>query len=535
MDVVLDGRRVTLGPHTFLASGGEADVHAHAGLALKVFTDPTRAPSEGRLDALRSLDGPGRVVPRQTLFDPDGRRVGFTMELLDGWFPLLRLVPPAYQRRMGLDLGAVGGLLLRLRGLVAEAHALGAVIADLNEVNILVRPDHRDLASIDVDSWAIGPFPATALAESVRDRHASRPGTGSDWFAFAVVAFQVFVGMHPYRGRHPSVRDLDGRMQQDLSVFHPDVVVPPMVDLGRLPTGWRSWFEAVLAHRDRSPPPQTLGGTPLHGRPRTDGLHRQVIQRHDHPIRGAGSTPRGLWTWTDAGLYLDGRRLGPPPPRGARPLGGVDLLFLTLEGTAVIAVHPDGTRHPTGLAAQALVGRQGQVLGRSGRHLSLFSGRRLAGRLLVTGQVFAQVPTGSTTLFPGCAVTAGEQGTWLHRPGRTALRIRGLDDATVVDADSVDEVAVLTARRNGGISRFILRGDEVQQAPTDVAEASVTLLDRVVLVPNDDGFLLLDRLPGGPARTVPLRLPDDRFVHRGSPAACEGPEVALYTLGAGAG
>ena len=34
------------------------------------------------------------------------------------------------------------------------------------------------------------------------------------WFAFAVVTFQLFTGIHPYKGKHPSVLDLDARMPQ---------------------------------------------------------------------------------------------------------------------------------------------------------------------------------------------------------------------------------------------------------------------------------------------------------------------------------
>ena len=57
--------------------------------------------------------------------------------------------------------------------------------------------------------------------DSVRDRHAAGWNEGTDWFSFALVSFQMFVGIHPYKGKHPALKTLDERMAQNVSVLHP--------------------------------------------------------------------------------------------------------------------------------------------------------------------------------------------------------------------------------------------------------------------------------------------------------------------------
>jgi len=151
------------------------------------------------------------------------------------------------------------GLVEQLRELVAWVHKRGVVIVDLNPMNILVSSDFTQLAMIDVDSWQTAGYPATALQESIRDRHSPTGvfSEGSDWFAFAIVSFQMLIGIHPYKGRHPSVKGLDARMIAGMSVLNPQVKIPPVCyRLLAIPDPLRHWYEGVFHRHERTSPPR---------------------------------------------------------------------------------------------------------------------------------------------------------------------------------------------------------------------------------------------------------------------------------------
>ena len=71
--------------------------------------------------------------------------------------------------------------------------------------NFLIDRDMQHVLFIDVDSYQTAGFPATAIMDSIRDRHSSTYSAGTDWFSFAILAFQMFVGVHPYRGKHATL------------------------------------------------------------------------------------------------------------------------------------------------------------------------------------------------------------------------------------------------------------------------------------------------------------------------------------------
>jgi hypothetical protein len=130
-------------------------------------------------------------------------------------------------------------------------------------MNFLVSDDHKELYAIDVDSYQTKNFPATVLMESVRDRHAKRDGkgnmifnAGTDWFAFAITSFQMFMGIHPFKGKHPKYDDIDARMENNVSVLDPAVMFPrgACQPFTSIPTEYMDWYKAVFGGK-RIPPP----------------------------------------------------------------------------------------------------------------------------------------------------------------------------------------------------------------------------------------------------------------------------------------
>jgi len=116
-----------------------------------------------------------------------------------------------------------------------------------------------DDSVIDVDSYQTPSFPATAIMESIRDRHNKNFNVDTDWFSFAVTSFQMFRGIHPYKGKHPNIKGLDDRMMANISVLHPDVKYPKAVlPVTVVPQAYLDWYKAVFHDGKRVPPPADM-------------------------------------------------------------------------------------------------------------------------------------------------------------------------------------------------------------------------------------------------------------------------------------
>lgn len=159
----------------------------------------------------------------------------------------------------GFNLEMASGLVDRMRQAANFAHAAGAVMVDANELNWMsTAGDRPEPRVIDVDSWAIGKWPASVIMPSIRDWNAKTFDTGTDWFSWAIVSFQIYTGLHPYKGTLDGFDrgDLVGRMKARASVFSTGVRVNRAVrDFASIPFALRSWYEAVFQGLERDPPP----------------------------------------------------------------------------------------------------------------------------------------------------------------------------------------------------------------------------------------------------------------------------------------
>jgi hypothetical protein len=83
----------------------------------------------------------------------------------------------------------------------------------------------------------------------------------TDWYSWAVVIFQLYMGIHPYKGRHPNytAKDFEKRVKDKISVFNNDVDIPATAsDFSVIPKMHLDWFKEVFEKGHRSVPP-TIG------------------------------------------------------------------------------------------------------------------------------------------------------------------------------------------------------------------------------------------------------------------------------------
>lgn len=283
--VELVGRGViTLRPADYLATGGEGSVYRANDTIVKLYTDTQKMIRDGMPDKIQLLKGlahPYIVAPQGIVNDMSGNPIGFYMPFVSGE-SLVRLFTTDFRQRESFGDSETKTLVDRMRETTMFTHQHKAVMVDANELNwmaVLKGTGGPEPRAIDVDSWTIGKWGAQVIMPSIRDWHSKTFDSKSDWFAWGVVTFQLFTGIHPYRGVLPGFdrRDMEGRMKANASVFAPDISLNRAVrDFSVIPGRLRDWYSATFQNGERTIPPSVFavgGGTLGAGT-----IHRTVTQ-----------------------------------------------------------------------------------------------------------------------------------------------------------------------------------------------------------------------------------------------------------------
>lgn len=266
MDVYVNGKQhIKLSDKQhFVASGGEGKIYEKGNVVYKVYFDPKKAIPKGKISELRALNRSNIIGPKLPLYDKNGRLIGFTMDRVPNNEFLCQLFTSSYRKQHKIRNKTIIELTENMQETIVYIHDNKCLMVDGNEMNYLVDGKSYSTAYfIDVNSYQTQSFPATAIMPSIYDYSCKGKFTTlSDWFAFAIVSCQLYIGIHPYKGRHPKFdkRDLKGRMKAGVSIFNPDISLPPVVrDFGCVPSNFCGWLEDILEKGQRKPPP-LVGG-----------------------------------------------------------------------------------------------------------------------------------------------------------------------------------------------------------------------------------------------------------------------------------
>jgi hypothetical protein len=261
LTVYPDGQRIgiLLADTDHLATGGEASVYLKDRRVFKLYCDPQQAVARGierKLQMLQAIRHPDIATPEGLVFDRHGSLIGLSGPYVPGE-PLCRLFTNTWRDAHQIGPAETGRLVDGMRAVVQAAHAAGAVMVDANELNWIA--DGTRAVVIDVDSWQLPGFPASVVMPSIRDPNHPGFDEGSDWFAWAVVSFQLWTGIHPYKGTHPDHGrgQLEQRMKARASVFDAGMKLPAAArPLQQIPPRLRAWYERTFQSAERQAPPR---------------------------------------------------------------------------------------------------------------------------------------------------------------------------------------------------------------------------------------------------------------------------------------
>lgn len=265
MKVILRGYGpVTLTQSHFKAMGGQASVYIKDGKAYKIYTDPKDTIPEGKFLELSAIKDPFVIKPQELLLDEKNNRIGYVMDTVNGSASLCQLFTKNFcvrnkiTNKMKIDLIGDG------QSHIKNIHKANCLIIDLNENNELISPTFDKMYFLDVDSYNTKNYPATVINPSIRDYSVAPKDFSelSDWFSWAVLAFQIFIGSHPYKGSYAPFDNLDKdkkleeRMRKHISAFRQDVGLPRCCEsFDVIPQNYKDWLIAVLDYGKRIAPP----------------------------------------------------------------------------------------------------------------------------------------------------------------------------------------------------------------------------------------------------------------------------------------
>lgn len=479
MKVYVKGQpEVTLGKSHFVAEGGEGKVFARGKTGYKIYHDPSKAIPLGKIQALSAITDRDVIKPEDALYE--GRRaqhVGHTFRFVRDTWTLCQLFPRAFREREGLEHDATIKLMRRIQEGVEAVHKAGVLLVDLNEMNFLVSRDFATPYFIDVDSYQTPQYPATAIMPSVRDPLVRGLDftEDSDWFSFAVVSFQLLTGIHPYKGKHPSVKGLEARMKAGISVFDKDVKVPKVAyGLDVVPDVYKDWYEALFVDGRRLPPPEDLQAvivlrTVVRKITGTDNFDVTELAEFVQDVRAVFSGADHMVVQAGHEVFVDKRKAGDWQPAvavGFTPKHGHPVAALVAQGIDHLCLFDltAGEMLPVTLRADAVMVSGETIYVKSRDQILEVVFTETASKTVAGTRLAANVLENASKLYEGVVLQSllGEpHASVFPRPGacyqKTLPELKG---HKIVDAKHDSGVLMVLAAEGGTYHRFVFRFDK---------------------------------------------------------------------------
>ncbi len=259
-------RKIILTDKEFLGSGGEGSIYLKNNLIYKIYHSIDLMTSIGKIRELSSLVVPNAILPVDIIANRKKDPIGFSMHYIKSNVALCKLFSNDFLLQNSISPDNIKELVSKIRLAILDVHGCGCLLIDGNEMNYLLNDKFNFPYFIDTNGWQTPSYPAdyikTPVMPTVRDWQYNVFSELSDWFSFGIVACQLFVGIHPFKGSHPSFKkkDLKGRMLNNVSIFNKDTSIPNAArDFRLIPSAYREWFVRMFEKGERIPPPDETG------------------------------------------------------------------------------------------------------------------------------------------------------------------------------------------------------------------------------------------------------------------------------------
>ena len=535
MKVYIKGKgEVNLGQKDFVAQGGEKKIFAIGNTAYAVYDPPSNMIPMGKIQELAVLKNPNIVVPQDVLLDAKNRPIGYTMRFLKDTHALCQLFTRTFQQQNNLSQDKMLELVTAFRDMIEDIHQNNILVVDLNEMNFLTDKKFREVYGIDTNSYQTKSFPATVIMESIKDRHCGgKFTTGTDWFSWGIVSFQMLVGIHPYKGRHPDFEKLpldqrlDARMKQNISVFHAGATMPKVCNpLDSIPPALKAWYIAVFEKGERMDPPldfEQIVKLVAKSQHISGGNKFTIIQleQYEGEVWWHYMSFGTRAVCTEQGIYLNRRKYNYPnkmaigfSPKMNRAWGG----YLDTNYNHLMLVDlATGTERSHVINAQNIMSYGGRIYVQGGTNIMEVMFSEMGDNTITSTKVVGNVlnAPGATHAFDGVFVQnllGRYVASIFPESGKChQINIQELDGYRLVDAKYLNKVLVVVAEKGGKYNRFVFRlSDDYRQydyrtvddVPNTGINFTVTDAGICVLMDEEERVEVFSNKRGSAQRTV---------------------------------
>ena len=474
----------------FVAQGGQGSIYVDKKVAYKIYHDPAQMIPVGKIEELKVVAQDRIIRPQDILLNETNRPIGYSTRFVENSIPLCSLFPRAFRDREGITQDAILDLVRNLREGIEYIHSVGVLIVDLNEMNFLIDKGFEKVFFIDVDGYQTAHYPALALMDSVRDWSVSHNKWTeySDWYSFAILAFQMFTGIHPFRGKYiggeegfkrrlPSDTADDSfamtrrRMKGSISVFHPDVRCPvSAAPFSAIPSKYKIWFEDLFARGRRGAPPAESGVvvvvmSPPPTSPRTSGRVKfEEMSVYEGSIRKVWSCGSQLVVETSIGCWVGDKRVpidGSIVACGLEPKTGTTVVLLRKKDSFSYYNLTNHSEMPFGVQALEATSYDGRIYLRMPNEVSETILTPIGSRLIVSNRSVANVLPHATLLAPGVIIQdmiGAKYVSLLTQSGMARqIRMKELDAYRILEAKFDHSVLMVVGEKKGQYDRLVFR------------------------------------------------------------------------------
>jgi serine/threonine protein kinase len=502
---------ITLSDHDFIAEGGEGRVYGQGNKVYKISLNGKLNIPEGKILKLQQLTHPNIIKPIDLLIDKNNQLIGYSMKRVSGT-ALSRFFTTDYQTQIGYKEKQLEELILNLRNGFNYLHNEKILVVDANENNFII--DDQDNTTpyfIDVGSYEVPGYPATAIADGIRDYHTNGFNQNSDWFSFAILVSQLFLGIHPYKGKHPDYKktDLIARMKDNVSIFNPKVSLPSVVrDFSSIPGNWLDWLKAVLENGERCSPPDSMKAAVQKIITKniinsTAGFDIKLVKEYEENITDYRYVSGNTIIKFGVG-HFEVNKIQHKIPNA-------NTIIVTDKSAKPWAVTSNKTSldftdyNSNAVLSMALSNKQNYVIGNylistSDNKLNAISGMELGNNVYFTVKKQWDIMPNSTVAYDGCLLSnmLGQPFAIIFNPNTVSthyINIKELIGHKIINAKYSNQVLVVTANQNGLINRMVFKfnSDFTQYSvdienDVDTGEINFTVMDSgiVIMIPHDD-------------------------------------------------
>lgn len=464
----------TLTDKEYLAAGGQGMVFRLGNIAYKIYHNSKQVIPVAKIQELAELKHDNILAPIEPLYDyKSNTLIGFTMKYMSGVEFLCKIFTRTFRDDKGVNPAEIVDLVNQKQRTLQYIHSHNILAVDYNEMNFLLDKDIKNVFFIDIDNYQTKNFPATAIMDSIRDRK-TKPGQFTeltDWFSWAVVTFQMYVGIHPFKGRCKGFKPAEWgkRMDQGVSCFHPDATLPSTCqDMSVIPKRHLDWYEAVFQKGERSIPPFADGIAIAAAVVRTIGSKGDFIVRQifdaPEPITNVFVSNGKRFMMTSKGVYDNKKKALVTFGRGQKraqkgmcDVFGEDPLFVYLKDLEAKFYELNGTE-VSSIRAEDMMGNNGAVYTINNGQLIENTFERF-GKLQHRTKVICDISK-SYKVFKGVVIQDDFMKCRLAIPfyiGKCVnVNVEELDGQRIVDARYDKGVCVVLAEKQGKYFKYII-------------------------------------------------------------------------------